>query len=108
MKTLQHNLKWFDKNGKGVFWSLAALLLLMTAWYVYLVNTAALNGVHWSNTQEDIRGRGAAVSELESRYLSLKQSVTLSLAYAKGFEDVKNVTFIGAEKVGTVATAKEI
>lgn len=108
MKSVSKNLQWFDKNGKMIFWVFAALLLFMTAWYVYLVNTAALNGVRWSRTEQDIASRGAAVSELESHYLALKQSVTLSLAYAKGFQDVKTVTFISPQKVGVVATANEI
>ncbi len=108
MKAIQKNLKKIDEHSKGMFWFLASSLLLMTVWYVYLVNTAAFNGVRWSKAEEGISSLGATVSELESSYLSLKQSVTLSLAYAKGFEDVKDVTFISTEKVGSVATAKEI
>ncbi len=108
MKAIQKNAKWFDKTGKTLFWSLAGLVLLMTSFYVYLVNTAALNGVHWGKAEKELTTLGATISELESRYLSLKHSVTLSLAYAKGFEDVKTVTFIGATKVGMVALTPEI
>ena len=103
MHTLQKNLKWIDKNGKGVFWSFVCVLLFMATCYVYLINMAAQNGVGWSKAEQSIAMLGAEVSELESSYLSLKQSVTLSLAYAKGFEDVKAVRFIGAEKVGSAA-----
>ncbi len=95
-----------DTNGKTVFWSFVCMLFFMVTCYVYLINTATRNGVSWSKTEESIASIGSHVSELESSYLSLKQSVTLSLAYAKGFEDVKAVRFIGAEKVGTVATAQ--
>ena|SRR3989338_1160753 len=108
MKAVQKNLKWLDKNGKGFFWSFACLLLLVVSCYIYLMNTTAQNGVRWGNAERDIISHGAAVSELESKYLSLKQSVTLSLAYAHGFEDVKTVKFIVTPKVGAVARATEI
>lgn len=108
MKALRKNLKRLDKHSKGLFWSLACLLLLMTSVYIYLVNTAALNGVYRGKAEQKVTSVGAEVSELESRYLSLKQSVTLSLAYARGFEDVKTVKFISTPKVGAVARANEI
>lgn len=97
-----------NRNKKNVFWSLACLLLLTTSFYIYLMNTAALNGVRWKNSEEEIASLGAVVSERESYYLSLKQSVTLKTAYAKGFEDVSAVKFIPARKVGAVVSANEI
>ncbi len=87
---------------------MTCLLLLVTSVYIYLINTAALNGVRWGRAEQDITSVGTTVSDLESQYLSLKQSVTLSMAYARGFEDVKVVKFIATEKVGTVAAANEI
>ena len=108
MTSLQHNLRWLNKNGKVLFWSFACLLLLLLTGYVYLINTTTQNGVRWGKTEQTIASLGAKVSELESRYLSLKQSVTLSMAYARGFEDVKAVKFISARKIGTVATSKDI
>jgi len=108
MKTTQKNIKWLNKNGKSLFWSLACLLLAVTSVYIYLVNTAALNGVYRGKAEQNVTSVGATVSELESRYLSLKQSVTLSLAYARGFEDVKAVKFISTPKVGAVARVNEI
>ncbi|MSU56004.1 MAG: hypothetical protein EXS51_01705 [Candidatus Taylorbacteria bacterium] len=108
MKSVQKNFKKIQEHGKVLFWLLTSVLLLVTTFYVYLVNTAAMNGVRWSKTEQNIKSVEAVVSDLESQYLSFKQSVTLKVAYAKGFEDVKAVAFISAEKLGAVATAKEI
>lgn len=108
MKALQKNLKWFDKNGKSFFWFLTCLLLLTTSFYIYLVNMAAFNGARWGKADQEITNLGAKVSELESRYFSLQQSVTLATAYAKGFADVSSVRFISTQTVGAVATANEI
>lgn len=108
MSTARKNFRWLNKNRKGLFWSFACLLLLVTSFYIYLMNTASLNGVHWKNAEEDIASMGATVSELESYYLSLKQSITLSLAYDRGFEDVKAIKFIPSRKVGAVIMVNEI
>jgi hypothetical protein len=72
------------------------------------MNTAALNGVLWESMEKETAALGTAVSELESQYLSLKRSLTLGMAYSKGFEDVKAVRFIPARKVGTVTAVNEI
>ena len=97
-----------DKYGKTLFWLCAGMVFLLASFYVYLVNTATTNGVRWGTADLEIGTKGAVVSELESHYFLLKQSVTLAKAYAEGFEDVKAVRFISAKKVGTVATANEI
>ena len=106
--TLAKTIKKIDERNKMLFWVFTCLLLLVTSFYIYLVNTAALNGVRWGKAQQGIASLGGSVSELESRYLSLKQGVTLATAYAKGFEDARNVKFISTQKVGAVAAANEI
>ena len=108
MKSFSKKLKKIDRYSKGLFWLFTCLLLLTTSMYVYLVNTAAVNGVRWGDAEQELGSLGATVSELESKYLSLKRSVTLATAYEKGFEDVRTVTFINTQKVGPVAAATEI
>lgn len=93
---------------KVLFWSLACLLFVVTSLYVYLVNTAAWHGIQWKRVEQELVALTARVSGLESNYLSLKKSVTLPLAYAMGFEDVRAVRFIGARKVGAVARVNDI
>ncbi|HEY4508104.1 MAG TPA: hypothetical protein VJJ55_00420 [Candidatus Paceibacterota bacterium] len=96
------------KHQKTVFWSLACLLCIVTSLYVYLVNTAAWNGIRWKKAGQEVAQRATQVSELETRYLSLKKSVTLSRAYALGFEDARAVRFIETQKIGAVARATDI
>lgn len=109
MKTLyKKSIKRADERGKGIFWSLACLLFVVASFYVYLVNTAAWHGLQWKKAEQEFSALTARVSGLESSYLSLKKSVTLPLAYAMGFEDVRAVRFIGARKVGAVARGNGI
>ncbi|HCB35142.1 MAG: hypothetical protein A2W52_04830 [Candidatus Taylorbacteria bacterium RIFCSPHIGHO2_02_49_25] len=107
-KTVHKNIRQLLKRGKGIFWSLVCLSFLVSSYYVYLMNTAALNGARWNGAETETALLGEKVSELESEYLSLKQSVTLSVAYERGFEDVKAVRFISGRKVGTAAAVNEI
>ena len=108
MKSLRRKLNKVEAHGRILFWSLACLLCTVTSFYVYLVNTAAWNGIRWNKAGQEIAERAARVSELETRYLSLKKSVTLSRAYAMGFENARAVRFIEIQKVGTVARATDI
>lgn len=107
-RTLKKKLGILEGQGKVIFWSLTCLLLLTVSFYVYLVNTAALNGVRFGKVQQEVAELEARVSELDAHYLSLKQSITLAAAYEKGFEDVRDITFITAPKVGIVANSNEI
>ncbi len=87
---------------------MACMVLFAASFYVYLINTTSMNGVKWREAETNVSTYGAAISELESTYFSLKHSVTIGMAYARGFENVKVVRFISAQKVGTVAIANEI
>ena len=82
-------------------------MLLVTSFYVYLLNTTSENGVRWGKVERK-SPRSGRTFQSESRYLSLKQSVTLKVAYDKGFRDVQTVRFISTQKVGAVATAREL
>ncbi len=108
MRTSQRKTERADGQRKMLFWSLACLLFAAASFYVYLINTATWNGIRWKKAGQEITRRAAQVSELETRYLSLKKSVTLSRAYALGFEDARAVRFIETQKIGVVARATDI
>lgn len=108
MRISQKKMERVAGQRKMLFWSLTCLFFAVTSLYVYLINTAAWHGIRWKKTSQALTELTARVSELESSYLSLKKSVTLPLAYAMGFEDVRAVRFIGVHKVGAVAQANEI
>lgn len=93
---------------KRLFWFFAGLLFASVSLYVYFVNTAALNAAHWRDMEQKISSVSGTVGELETSYLSLKQGVTLSLAYQKGFEDARGVKFISAKTLGAVVRNNEI
>lgn len=97
-----------EERQKGFFWLFAGLLFASASLYVYFVNTAALNAARWRDMEQKISSVSAIVGELETSYLSVKQGVTLSLAYQNGFEDARGVKFISAKKLGAVVRNNEI
>lgn len=108
MRITKKNSAQPSERRKQFFWLFAGLLFAFVSLYVYLVNTAAVNAARWRETEQKISSSAAAVGELETSYLSLKQGVTLSLAYQKGFEDARAVRFISGKTIGAIVRNNEI
>ncbi len=92
-KTLQRPW-WATIDIKIVFFSLAALLLTFFLLYAYLVNKTVMNVVARENAENDISELSTTIGTLESQYMTLKNSVTLDLAYSRGFKDATPSQFI--------------
>ena len=71
------------------------------------LNTTSENGVRWGKVEKEIASFGADISGRVAVFIA-KQSVALKVAYDKGFRDVQTVRFISTQKVGAVATAREL
>jgi len=62
------------KHQKTVFWSLACLLCIVTSLYVYLVNTAAWNGIRWKKAGQEVAPR---------KYPSLRHAISRSKSQSR-------------------------
>ncbi len=102
-KKYKNFIQKIDEYRKGLFLLFLVAFFVFISGYIYLVNTAARNGVRWSAVEKEISTARGTVSELESSYLSLKRDITLSLAYDEGFEDARGVTFVSSKILGTIA-----
>lgn len=89
--------------------ALCAGLLAGAALYAYFVVNIVQVVVLRGNEQKQVSLLDSRMSGLESSYLSLKSSVTIDVAYAKGFVDVSAPKFIPREPLGRgVAVNNEI
>ncbi len=70
------------------------LLVVSVCSYGYLLNKTIHNVVARQRSGELVASLGGKVGELESRYITLKDSVTLDLANSLGFQSVQNPVFI--------------
>ena len=79
---------------KNTFFTLSVILCAMFFAYVFLVNKTVSNVVARGKAETAIASVSSAMGELEFKYLTLKKSVTLSVAYSKGFQDSVPSTFL--------------
>ncbi len=83
-----------DHYQKLFFWSMLSLLVVSLCSYVYFLNETVHNVVQRQQSGRHIAELGGGVGELESRYITLKDSITLDLASSLGFQTVQNPVFI--------------
>jgi hypothetical protein len=97
MQSRSHALRlpfWHTLSTRTLFFILSAILITIFGYYVYLVNKTVANVVVRERTEGDIAALSSSIGELEFKYIGLKNSVTLDLAYSKGFAAASPVAFI--------------
>jgi hypothetical protein len=79
---------------------IAGVLLNVTCGfgYVYFINSTIHNAVALDKAQSQLLNQNARIAELESKYISLTNTVTLDFAYARGFADASSHQSYVAEK----------
>jgi hypothetical protein len=82
------------KKEKNIFWTLTAILLLCVGFYMYFINTTVRNVVSRENLENESSKIALEISSNEFKYITLRNSVTLQLAYSIGFKDAENKKFI--------------
>lgn len=79
---------------KLLFWGAAFMLVFCFVSYGYFLNKTVHNVVGRQQAGREIAQLGSDVGELESKYITLKDAITLDLAYSLGFQSVTNPVFI--------------
>ena len=73
---------------KIVAWTLGIMLVALVAGYVYYIKTAIYNIAEASQLESDSAELSGRLSELEYKYISLKNGITEARARELGFEPV--------------------
>ncbi|MDB5266268.1 MAG: hypothetical protein JWN89_83 [Parcubacteria group bacterium] len=81
-------------NRVRIFWTLVSLCVASLALYVYGVNATVRNTVVRAQLEAEASNISAHLGEMEFAYISLKNKVSLEVAYARGYQDVVSPTFI--------------
>lgn len=82
----------------------AAMLLLLALSYGWLMHSTIVNVVESEKMLKGSRILASRVQDLESKYLSLQNSVTLKVAYEKGYKDAETTHFISKKTLGKALT----
>lgn len=84
-------------SGRALFYVCAALLAIIFVIYVYLINATVMNVVAREDSEKEIAALSTSLGEMEFKYISLKNGVTLDLAYQKGFGTTAATEFLARE-----------
>jgi len=79
------------------FISLICLGLLFLL-YAYFVNQTIINVVAREKIEKDIADVSGEIGDTEFDYMTLRNNLTLDVAYAKGFKDTEVTAFVSPGK----------
>ncbi|HEY4486909.1 MAG TPA: hypothetical protein VJB70_04225 [Candidatus Paceibacterota bacterium] len=88
-----------DTKNKQIIWLMAGVLLGAIFLYGYFVNVAILNIVMRQQSSEELKDLQSVVSELESRYSTLRVGITREHARTLGFVEPKSQTFVSEKRL---------
>jgi hypothetical protein len=83
----------FDAHVR-LFWMLTFICVASLALYVYGINATVRNTVARQNIEAEIANISTQLGEMEFAYIGLKNKISLSVAYERGFQSVESPTFI--------------
>ena len=79
---------------KRILVSLIVLIAFLAGMYGFLLSSSVVNVLIREETEQKIMVMYSNMSDIESKYLTQKNHITLSLAYKLGFTDIQNKTFV--------------
>lgn len=107
-QALAHNLNTMMRYKEKIFIFLAVSIFVVASSYAYLLHAAIANVVEREGIVKENRITSVAVSELETKYFSVKNSITIELAHAKGFKDSEVTSFISKKSLTAMANHNEL
>ena len=88
---------------KTIFWTLLGILFLCAGFYMYFINTTIHNTVSRQNLEKEASQLTLKIGSEEFKYITMRNGITLGLAYSLGFKDVEAKTFISRNNSSSVA-----
>ncbi|MFA6340826.1 MAG: hypothetical protein WCX27_01100 [Candidatus Paceibacterota bacterium] len=82
-----------EHRERMIFWILFGMFASLILYYGFLVNSTIMNAVHRQKMEKSITTLNSEVNTMESKYLNLKNSITMDLATSKGFIAIKRDNF---------------
>lgn len=99
-----HTTQSIMNHRERVFAILVGCCVLGAVVYGYSLQKAIVNVVQREEMVKLMQRESSAVADLESKYFSLKNAVSLDLAHRKGFKDAPVAVFISKKALGSTLT----
>lgn len=88
---------------KNIFWTLVGGLVFCLMLYMYCVNATIHNVVAREDLEAQATQLSFAISNQEFQYISLRNQITLPLAYSLGFSDAPEKVFVSKKSLNHVS-----
>lgn len=76
------------------FWTLTFFSIISLVLYIYGVNATVHNTVARARLEGEVSTISTHIGEMEFAYIGLKNKVSLQVAYARGYSDVTEPTYV--------------
>lgn len=107
-QAIAHNINSMMRYKEKIFFFLVVGIIALASSYAYLLHSAIANVVERENLVKEGRLASISVGELESKYLSVKNSISIELAHAKGFKDSEVSSFISKKSLTAMVNHNEL
>lgn len=81
-------------NIKPLIWLLASAIVFSLCFYIYAINKTVRNVAKRQSVETELSNLSAQIGEREFEYISMKNSIDLSLAYSVGFETTQETKYV--------------
>jgi hypothetical protein len=86
-------------DGSGLFWLAIAAISIVAVAYVYSVKSTVIFVAERNSIESQISAVRIAISDLESKYISERNSVTIELAHSLGYSEAGDIVYIPKKSV---------
>lgn len=107
-QVLANNINSMMKYKEKIFVFLVSGIMLCVIFYVILLQSAISNVIKREKLVLENRDKSTSVSELEAKYFSVKNSINIELAHAKGFKDSEVTLFISKKSLTAMVNNNEL
>lgn len=93
-RIIQNQIDRIEYREKSIFWIFFSVFIFLLVFYGFMVNKTIVNAVSKQKTEKDIIVLNSEVNSIESKYLDLKNNITIDLALSKGFIVNENIKYV--------------
>jgi hypothetical protein len=93
-RIIQNQIDRIEYREKSIFWIFFSVFIFLLVSYGFMVNKTIVNAVSKQKTEKDIIVLNSEVNSIESKYLDLKNNITIDLALSKGFIVNENIKYV--------------
>lgn len=91
-----------------IFTILIVAILISVCVYVFLLQKAIVNVVERQKLSTQTKSLSVQVGDLEEKYFSIKNSITLDLAHSRGLKDAEVISYISKKSLTAMALPNEL